>query len=318
MRTATDLARSALKGAMAPLAAFSTPKKEAVDFWVNHRFPPSTIYQITFRAADGCNLRCKTCHFSLDYRKGQKTLLMDPELVRDVVETTKGSVNLMGFSASGEPLINPGIDKMVGYASSAGIRTKVGTNVMLLTPDMSKRLLDAGLSVLKVSIDGATKETYETVRVGASFEKLRDHLEEFRRLRDKMGAKTKIFINTVITNDNHFEVEMVKEVFAHIGDKFSAKPLTNFGIMQAMCEYSPTTLTEQKCSQLVKRMTILTDGRATICCGDNQNIGVVGNVKETSALEVWNSDLYNKWRGYHRTGQTQHIPLCKDCVFGGA
>jgi len=316
MRTARDYTRSALKGAASPLGWVDRERKGELDYWLDHALPPSSIYQIIFRAADGCNLRCKTCHFSMDYRKGQKTLLMDPELVRQVVETSKGWVSLMGFSASGEPLINPKIDKMIGYVSAAGIKSKIGTNAMLLTPDLSRRLLEAGLSILKVSIDGATAETYETVRVGASFEKLCENLEAFWRLRNEMGAETKIVVNTVITKDNEHEIEDVKKVFGRFADKFAAKYPSTFGIMSSLCDYSPTAMEHKRCNQLVKRMTIITDGRATICCGDNQNVGVVGNVRETSALEIWRSALYNEWRSYHRSGQTDKIPLCKDCVFG--
>ena len=107
-----------------------------------------------------------------------------------------------------------------------------------------------------------------------------------------------------------------KKNFGRIADKFAAKYPSTFGIMSSLCDYSPSAMTQKRCNQLVKRMTIITDGRATICCGDNQNVGVVGNVRETSALEVWRSALYNEWRGYHRSGQTEKIPLCKDCVFG--
>ncbi len=316
MATTNDLARGALKRAVKPLAWLPEDGKDKLDFWIEHRFPPSTIHQITFRAADGCNLRCKTCHFSLDYRKGQKTILMDPQLVKNVVEKTKGFVNLCCFSGSGEPLINPEIDKMVQYVTDAGIRSKIGTNVMLLTPDMSDRLLKAGLSILKVSIDGATAETYEKIRIAASFQKLKDHLEYFWNKRNEMGAKTEIHVNTVITTDNEHEVDDVKKVFGHIGDKFAAKYPSNFGIMDELLDYSPKEMTVQKCRQLVKRMTIVPDGRASICCGDNQNIGIIGNVNDNTALEIWNSPLYNEWRGYHRTGRTDRIPLCKDCVRG--
>jgi len=314
--TTNDLARHVLRKVVKPLSVLPNSDLSALRHWIDYKFPPSTIYQITFRATDGCNLRCKTCHFSLDYRKGQKTLLMDPQLVKDVVDTTKGFVQLCGFSGSGEPLINPRIHEMVQYCTDAGIRTKVGTNVMLLTEDMSERLLKAGLSILKVSIDGATAKTYETIRVGGSFEKLKRNLEFFHSLREKMGAKTRIHVNSVITNDNQHEIDDVKKVFGHIGDKFAAKFPSTFGIMGNLCEYSPSEMTVKRCNQLVKRMTIVPDGRVSICCGDNQNNGIIGNVHENTAMEIWNSPLYKEWRGYHRTGQADKIPLCNGCLIG--
>ncbi len=316
MTTTNDVARRVLRKAVKPLSVLSISDPTALRHWIDYKYPPSYIFQITFRAADGCNLRCKTCHFSLDYRKGQKTILMDPQLVKGVVDKAKGFVKLCGFSGSGEPLINPRIHEMVRYCTDAGIRTKIGTNVMLLTEDMSERLLKAGLSILKVSIDGATAKTYETVRIGGSFEKLKRNLEYFHKLRDEMGAKTRIHVNTVITNDNQHEIEDVKKVFGHVADKFAAKFPSTFGIMGNLCEYSPGEMTAKRCNQLVKRMTIVPDGGVSICCGDNQNNGIIGNVHENTVLEIWNSPLYEEWRGYHRTGRTDQIPLCNGCLAG--
>jgi radical SAM protein with 4Fe4S-binding SPASM domain len=62
---------------------------------------------------------------------------------------------------------------MIEYASARGVRMGFNTNATLLTRAKAERLVDGGLSWLCVSLDGATAATYEGVRDGASFERVR-------------------------------------------------------------------------------------------------------------------------------------------------
>ena len=63
-------------------------------------------------------------------------------------------------------------------------------------------------------------------------------------------------------------------------------------------------------------MTILPDGRVTICCGDNKNIGIIGDVTKDSPMSIWLSDKYQQWREFHANDEMHRIPLCKNCRTG--
>lgn len=291
----------------------SEKKRHDFNHWYTYTFSPGFIPQMTFRVADGCNLRCKMCHFSMDYRKGKPITYMDMDLFRKAIDESIGLVDVVGFSGSSEPLLHPEIDKMVAYASRAGMRTKIGTNGTLLTGELSEKLLTAGLNKLKVSVDGATAETYEKIRVGANFEKLRRNIKDFYDLRNRLGKRTKIHINTVISNDNIHETTMIKNAFKEIGDIFGAKYPCTFGVMSGLQDYSPVNLIQRKCLMLADIMTIIPDGRALICCGDNQNLGVIGDVTNSRPIDIWLSEEYKKLRRYHLKGELDKIPLCKNC-----
>ncbi len=63
------------------------------------------------------------------------------------------------------------------------MRVEVITNGTLLTEKRSRQLIDAGLDVLWVSIDGATPESYADVRLGAALPRVIANLSRFRQMR---------------------------------------------------------------------------------------------------------------------------------------
>jgi MoaA/NifB/PqqE/SkfB family radical SAM enzyme len=78
---------------------------------------------------------------------------------------------LIFFGGFGEPLSHPDIIDMVRQAKAIGSRIELITNGTLLTSDMSKGLISAGLDMLWISLDGASPESYADVRLGARLPK---------------------------------------------------------------------------------------------------------------------------------------------------
>ena len=72
------------------------------------------------------------------------------------------------FSFCGEPLLAPErLIQMIAYGKSVGLRSlNINTNGMLLTPDLAKPIIDAGVDLVVFGIDGFSKQTYEKIRVG--------------------------------------------------------------------------------------------------------------------------------------------------------
>ena len=54
---------------------------------------------------------------------------------------------------------------------------------------MVKKILEAGLTRLRFSLDAATKETFEKIRIGADYESVMKNIERFVELRNKGGYK---------------------------------------------------------------------------------------------------------------------------------
>ena len=87
------------------------------------------------------------------------------------------------FGGYGEPLAHPEIVTMVASAKSAGARVELITNGTMLTPELSRRIISAGLDRLWVSLDGARPESYADVRLGAELPQVLANVAAFRDAR---------------------------------------------------------------------------------------------------------------------------------------
>lgn len=74
------------------------------------------------------------------------------------------------LTRDGEPLVHPRLEDFVGYATSRGLKTTVGSNGSLITPERAEKLIRNGLSLMKGDFCYGP-QTYERLRVGAKFQK---------------------------------------------------------------------------------------------------------------------------------------------------
>ncbi|OGW37412.1 MAG: hypothetical protein A2Y97_01760 [Nitrospirae bacterium RBG_13_39_12] len=77
------------------------------------------------------------------------------------------------------------------------------TNGTLLNEAVITKMIDARISRLAVSIDGAKPATYESIRVGARFDKVINNIRMFNKLRrEKKSELPRLRINHVISGAN--------------------------------------------------------------------------------------------------------------------
>jgi molybdenum cofactor biosynthesis enzyme MoaA len=73
---------------------------------------------------------------------------------------------LTGF---GEPMLDKRLEEKVAYANGKGLSTYFITNGSALTPRRSRKLMDSGLTEMRVSFYGMRPETYNAVMQGLDF-----------------------------------------------------------------------------------------------------------------------------------------------------
>jgi len=72
------------------------------------------------------------------------------------------------------------------------------------------------------------------------------------------------------------------------------------------------------CLDFLNHLAINSWGDVSICVRfDPQNLGVIGNIKENSLAEIWNSKKRLEWKKLHIEGKRDKIPLCSYCKFWG-
>ncbi|MCP4141185.1 MAG: hypothetical protein GY755_13035 [Chloroflexi bacterium] len=89
-----------------------------------------------------------------------------------------------------------------------------------------EQLIEAGLDNIRFSLDGATKETYESIRKGSNFEKVIANIEKLLALKQKLGKDNpNIAIVFVAMKRNIQELPLLEE----IANKYNIKDMTVHG-----------------------------------------------------------------------------------------
>lgn len=146
---------------------------------------PPTFLQI--EPVGQCNLRCRMCaiRFRDDGPSDGALAVMPYETFTRLLDES-GTVHELHLQGLGEPLLHPRFFDLVEYAANKGIKVTTNSNLTLLRPWLAERCVTSGLAYLRVSIDGATADTYERIRDGGRFRRVVRNLEAVvaaRRLR---------------------------------------------------------------------------------------------------------------------------------------
>lgn len=146
-----------------------------------HR-PISHLTKIYVEPTNRCNITCRTCMRNIwDTQLG----MMSDEIFETLINSLKNFEKLptLHFSGIGEPLFHRKTPDFIAKANQIGCRTELITNGTLLTKNKGKELIDAGLDMLWISLDGATPESYADVRLGAELPGVIEKMRYFRKLR---------------------------------------------------------------------------------------------------------------------------------------
>jgi heme b synthase len=117
---------------------------------------------VAWESTVACNLACVHCRAS-----AQTTPKPDELKTEEVFSLIDQLVELgspIFIVSGGEPLMRSDIYEIAAYGSQRGLRVAVSPNGTLVTPAVVRRLQDAGVRRISVSIDGSTAERHDTIR----------------------------------------------------------------------------------------------------------------------------------------------------------
>ncbi|MCX5679724.1 MAG: radical SAM protein [Candidatus Omnitrophica bacterium] len=134
-----------------------------------------------------CNLRCRMCYFALDLSK-QPNVVMDIPLFKKIAAEVFPKAVQVNLSCAAEPLLIPNFTDYLKILKTYDVPTTlIVTNAFLLDETKALAVMESGLTYIDVSMDGATKSTYEKVRVGSNFERVVDNLRKLKHLKESSG-----------------------------------------------------------------------------------------------------------------------------------
>jgi MoaA/NifB/PqqE/SkfB family radical SAM enzyme len=136
-----------------------------------------------------CNLHCPLCPTGagkLKRPKGQMSL----DLYQGILADLDGALSRVMLYNYGEPFLHPRLLDMIALAHQAEVHTHVSTNGLLFLRSASADdLIASGLDYMRVSMDGATDDTYNVYRVGGNLEKVLEGVQLLQECKRKLNKR---------------------------------------------------------------------------------------------------------------------------------
>ncbi len=274
-------------------------------------------HEILIETTNRCNLRCPMC---FTYKATRKKGIMDLVTYKKVIEqaVSFGIENVHLYTV-GEPLLHPYLVEMVQIAKENKRNIFIFTNGMLLTENITPRLIGAHLDNVIISIDGYSKEKYERMRSGGDFDKLLKNVTNFKRLRDSNGKHTRIEIWSIVSDENSSDLQGFYDFWSPFADKVQFIYLSNQGGYIKNIESGADLFNGEErrpCPTLGWTTVVLWNGDISMCCVDFDGRLVVGNISNDNLKDVWFGEKYRKARLHHIMGRFDVMPMCGSCDGG--
>jgi radical SAM protein with 4Fe4S-binding SPASM domain len=191
---------------------FGLMMKGIEKYGIHIPFVPAGPFEIVWNLTYQCNLKCKHCYEDAGGRKHRELSTDEAKQVIDTLSKVSG-IGLPALSFSGgEPLARRDFFELATHAKKRIPYVSIASNGTLLTRDNAKRIKDAGVDYVEISVDGATPHVHDEFRgIPGAFEKamqgMKNCVEE--------GIDT--CIATVLHRDNFAETEKIIGLTKQLG-----------------------------------------------------------------------------------------------------
>jgi hypothetical protein len=275
-------------------------------------FPPNIQIELT----NICNARCITCPVATMARERE---IMDFGLFTRIIGELKRH-NFHGWVfpfLNGESLLVPDFAAYMRLVRREipQARIYLTTNASRLSDELGRRLLENdALDILCVSFDGGTRQAYETVRRGLSFDEVRQNVHAFIGNRNRMGQKKpEVTLSMVLTPENIHTKEALKREFAD-ADSIDFSLMFNWaGQLKGGEKRSYFWGKGNFCPRMYNLLTVLVNGDIALCCFDYEGRQIVGSIQEATIEEVWRGQALASKRQLLAKRRFEELPLCHDC-----
>lgn len=291
----------------------------------------------------GCNFRCTMCQVSSENFVAKN---LDLDLFKKVIIENQQLIKIK-LQGMGEPLVNKNFYEMISFANKFGIAVEFVTNGSLLTEQNIKKLSNSLLSTISVSIDGATKETFEKIRVRSNFDLVIKNVKNLINYFKSKKNKTQIKALSLIQKSNFHEIEEITKLCKELGfdslgfqvqmtgwgkqewesinkDKdINYSKLENNYFLKILKKYkSKSFRTEvitdnilsftKQCNYPYENPYLSANGKIVPCCmiADDAVINF-GSLYENSFSNIWNSKDYQDFRKGIKQNNLKNF--CKNC-----
>lgn len=296
--------------------------------------PLSAPFSIYLDPCGACNFECSFCPCNhSDFEAAERHKTMDWKLFKKISDDLKcfqGEIKVVNLFGFGEPLLNPHIADMVRELKSNRIcrEVRIATNGPLLNERLSAELIDAGVDLIRISVEALSSEGYrELCGSGVAFSEIIKNTENFYKISRGTNSKISAKIISATLKDKG-NVDRFNELFSSI---------TDYHYIEAIEEYWPEFRLQQAdervknipatykcrldsdareiCSFPFTDMLIWSNGLVGACCVDWKYKTKYGDARQERVFDIWNGKNHLAFQRMHLTGNlSAKNPFCAACT----
>jgi radical SAM protein with 4Fe4S-binding SPASM domain len=258
-----------------------------------------------------CNYKCKFCPHSTKDFKRERTL-MGPIMFETILKKIKvqaPQITDCTVSGFGEPMLDRKIMEKIRIARNMEYNVHVLTNGSVISKDEIIEMTELGVASLRFSLHSVVENDYKKI-VGTDYANLTNVLEIIN-----FAILNKCEMNIIITAD---VVEENKNVELLI-DKFKGKDV----LIEVWKPHNWVNWANYRNGPIIKKtcgrpfkgpLQIQVDGTVNMCCFDFNGELLIGDFKNQTLEEIFNSNEYLTIKKHHEDGTILESNLiCKDC-----
>jgi radical SAM protein with 4Fe4S-binding SPASM domain len=264
------------------------------------------VLQLQIETIAFCNAKCVFCTYpGMKRKRGRMGAGIYEKILFDAKEL-EHQIDRVSLQGLGEPLMDREIVERVALAKQALPKAEVSiyTNGSLLIPEMTRKLKDAGLDSLVISLSSIKAEEREASMGLKDFSRV---VEWADYARTQIPTKVKL----IATRDLIEDMTTSAQTFI---DRWGADAMVTWEGNWAGEAWKFRGAPHPKaCWRAVSQIMLLWNGDLALCCFDGEGEMTFGNIKEHTLKELWEGTREGI-RDLHRSGRRTEIDLCRNCT----
>ncbi|MDD3065390.1 MAG: radical SAM protein, partial [Endomicrobiaceae bacterium] len=155
---------------------------------------------VAVKLTSKCNLKCKMCYQGIDTKERK----LSDKHCNELLELMPYMERLI--LQGGEVFLYNRFDEILQKACDSNVSLEIVTNGLLLNETRIRQLINSN-SEITFSIDGFSKKTYESIRIGANFDHLLNNLQFISEYKKNINNNATIRLQMVVMKSNYKEIE---------------------------------------------------------------------------------------------------------------
>lgn len=155
-----------------------------------------------------CNLKCIFC-YRRELENNIKKRIMSYDEFKMIADKLFPITELLSLSCATEPTLTPNFEKYIELSCKYNIPfIEFVSNGLLLNDSIIEISIRNKLNKITISIDAASKELYEKIRINSNFDKVINNLEKINDLKKKLN----IFTTEIVIEYTAFDLNIEESI----------------------------------------------------------------------------------------------------------